>query len=56
LQLAEMVNKDCLWYNKVKKFQMNFFLAIVVGRFVVSILLSGKFTKSFCALKLQNLK
>jgi len=50
-----MGNKGYLWYNRVKKFQMNSFLAIVDGRFVVSISLSGKFIKSFFALKLKNL-
>jgi hypothetical protein len=50
-----MENKGYLWYNKVKKFQMNSFLAIVDGRFVVLISLSGKFIKSFFALKLKNL-
>ena len=34
---------------------MNSFLAIVDGRFVVSISLSGKFINSFFALKLKNL-
>ena len=50
-----MENKGYPWFNKVKKFQMNSFLAIVVGRFVASISLSGRFIKSFFALKLKNL-
>jgi len=50
-----MENKGYPWFNKVKKFQMNSFLAIVVGRFVASISLSGRFIKSFFALKQKNL-